>query len=177
MVPPPDEVSVLLEPSFLERVGQAALDELTIKRDACRRAAAALAYTARLLRADLEVVEAESEWRSYRFDCQLTRLADTFAATFDGSAATTDEDDQVDEGPLAGLDLLTLSPGLGPDVAAGAAALRLLSDDELARRAGAVRSAAESTSSRRAALRRIVDRLDSEIAARYAAGEADRGHA
>src|SRR5579872_6779669 len=108
MSPPPDEVSVLLQPTFLDGLETASLDELTIKRDACRRAAAGLAYLLRLYRADLEVIEAEAEWRSYRLDRQLSMLADTFAASLGGDLARPEDSDM---GPLAGLDLLGAAPG------------------------------------------------------------------
>jgi hypothetical protein len=176
----PDEVSVLLQRSFLADIGTASLDELTVKRDACRRAGAALAFVARLYRADLEVIEAEVEWRSYRLDRQLTMLADTLAASL------TEPADRVGvaqgdlgvpspdtEGPFSGLDLFTASPAIAEEVSAVAAALRRLSDEELGGRSELVRSAAAAAQSRRAALRHTIDRLDAEIASRYRSGEAD----
>jgi hypothetical protein len=176
----PDEVSVLLQQSFLADVDTAPLDVLTVKRDACRRAAAALSFVARLYRADLEVIEAEAEWRSYSLDRQLSMLADTLAATVAEDAerpvlgqrelqAALPEGD----GPLFGLDLLTGAQAVAEEVSAVAAALRRLSDAELAERSELVRSAAAAVQSRRAALRQTVDRLDAEIALRYRAGEAD----
>lgn len=164
----PDEVSVLLQPAFLVDLGMASLDELTVKRDACRRAVAALAYALRLYRADLEVIEAEVEWRSYRLDRQLSMLADTLAASLGAGEEAADPD-----GPLSGLDLLSEAPGSAAEVTALAAAVRSLSDDELTERAQLVRSASAAAQSRRVALRQTVDRLDAEIAARYRSGEAD----
>lgn len=172
----PDEVSMLLDPSFLAGVGSSSLDELTVKRDACRRAGAALAYTARLLRAELEVLEAEVEWRSYRLDRQLTRLAESIAAavTDDTGGASSGLESLDTETPLAGFDLLSGSSGASDDIKlAATTAARVQSDKELARRAEVVRSCAESTRARRTALRNSVDRLEFEIAARYSAGEAD----
>lgn len=166
-----DRIRTLLDPAYVARVGERALDDVRAMREECAQLEHGVSYLRRLAQARTEILDAELERRARGGDlsdlvADLPRIlgAEPGRASVAETRAATADAPHIDLSWDDGRHLLVTDTTLAHIADTG--------DDELQSTVEQLRSFERELSEARRGLHAVLDVLEREIAARQVAGTA-----